>query len=224
MHLGAPALKNNREREMLFAKWLDEIKEQQVLINTEGEFIGKVNGLTALEVGESVFGTPARITATVYAGSQGVTDIEREVDLGRSIHSKGVLLLTGIPVTDLILWALFFTFLKLEILLAIVFFFSTFMGNMMTIMVSLMVYLIAHNFSLILDLFVRLQDTIFLQIVRIFQIIFPPMQALNVKDVIGTFADFSITFFMFNTIYSFLYILIILFFTVQIFSRKTFED
>jgi len=75
--------------------WLSEIKEQQVLISTEGECIGTVNGLTVLEVGESVFGTPARITATVYAGSQGVTDIEGEVDLGKSIHSKGVLLLTG---------------------------------------------------------------------------------------------------------------------------------
>ena len=75
--------------------WLSEIKEQQVLISTEGECIGTVNGLTVLEIGDSVFGTPARITATVYAGSQGVTDIEGEVDLGKSIHSKGVLLLTG---------------------------------------------------------------------------------------------------------------------------------
>ena len=75
--------------------WLGEIKEQQVLISTQGDFIGKVNGLTVLEIGDSVFGTPARITATVYAGSNGVTDIEREVDLGKSIHSKGVLLLTG---------------------------------------------------------------------------------------------------------------------------------
>ncbi len=75
--------------------WLSEIKEQQVLISTEGQQIGKVNGLTVLEIGDSVFGTPARITATVYAGTQGVTDIEREVELGKSIHSKGVLLLTG---------------------------------------------------------------------------------------------------------------------------------
>jgi lon-related putative ATP-dependent protease len=75
--------------------WLSEIKERQVLINTRGQKIGKVNGLTVLEIGDSVFGTPARITATVYAGSEGVTDIEREVDLGKSIHSKGVLLLTG---------------------------------------------------------------------------------------------------------------------------------
>ena len=75
--------------------WLNEIKEEQVLISTQGEQIGKVNGLTVLEIGDSVFGTPARITATVYAGSHGITDIEREVDLGRPIHSKGVLLLSG---------------------------------------------------------------------------------------------------------------------------------
>jgi predicted ATP-dependent protease len=66
-----------------------------VLISTEGEQVGQVNGLTVLEIGDSVFGTPARITTTVYAGTQGVTDIEREVELGKSIHSKGVLLLTG---------------------------------------------------------------------------------------------------------------------------------
>ncbi|WP_286233136.1 Lon protease family protein [Thalassotalea sediminis] len=75
--------------------WLDEIKEEQVLISTQGAQVGKVNGLTVLEIGDSVFGTPARITATVYAGSHGITDIEREVDLGKSIHSKGVLLLSG---------------------------------------------------------------------------------------------------------------------------------
>lgn len=74
---------------------LTDIKEGQVLIDTEGEAIGKVNGLTVLEIGDSVFGTPARITSTVYAGSNGVVDIEREVELGRPIHSKGVMLLTG---------------------------------------------------------------------------------------------------------------------------------
>ena len=94
-HVAMALAAKQRRTGRLSETWLDEIKEQQVLINTEGEFIGKVNGLTVLEIGDSVFGTPARITATVYAGSQGVTDIEREVDLGRSIHSKGVLLLTG---------------------------------------------------------------------------------------------------------------------------------
>ena len=94
-HVAMALAAKKRRTGRLSETWLDEIKEQQVLINTEGEFIGKVNGLTVLEIGDSVFGTPARITATVYAGSEGVTDIEREVDLGKSIHSKGVLLLTG---------------------------------------------------------------------------------------------------------------------------------
>ncbi|MBA6342061.1 AAA family ATPase [Colwellia sp. MB02u-10] len=90
----ALAAKQRRTGRMSEA-WLEEIKERQLLIDTEGGQVGKINGLTVLEIGDSVFGTPARITATVYAGSQGVTDIEREVDLGKSIHSKGVLILTG---------------------------------------------------------------------------------------------------------------------------------
>ena len=94
-HVALAQSAKNRRVGRLSETWLSEIKEQQVLINTGGEFIGKVNGLTVLEIGDSVFGTPARITATVYAGSEGVTDIEREVDLGKSIHSKGVLILTG---------------------------------------------------------------------------------------------------------------------------------
>jgi lon-related putative ATP-dependent protease len=75
--------------------FLLDIEEGHVLINTSGQAVGTVNGLTVLEIGDTAFGTPARVTATVYAGSSGVVDIEREVELGQSIHSKGVLLLTG---------------------------------------------------------------------------------------------------------------------------------
>jgi predicted ATP-dependent protease len=74
---------------------LDDIKQGQILIATQGIDIGKVNGLTVLEIGDSMFGTPARITSTVYAGANGVVDIEREVELGQPSHSKGVMLLTG---------------------------------------------------------------------------------------------------------------------------------
>lgn len=75
--------------------FLLDIEEGHVLISTQGKAVGTINGLTVLEIGDTAFGTPARVTATVYAGSSGVVDIEREVDLGQSIHSKGVLLLTG---------------------------------------------------------------------------------------------------------------------------------
>jgi predicted ATP-dependent protease len=55
----------------------------------------QVNGLTVLQVGGSSFGAPSRITVTVYPGSRGIVDIEREAELGLAIHSKGVMILTG---------------------------------------------------------------------------------------------------------------------------------
>ncbi|MEM9684532.1 MAG: S16 family serine protease, partial [Pseudomonadota bacterium] len=41
------------------------------------------------------FGRPTRITAKIGLGSGKVIDIEREVDLGGPLHSKGVLILSG---------------------------------------------------------------------------------------------------------------------------------
>ncbi|GLQ31228.1 Lon protease family protein [Litoribrevibacter albus] len=74
---------------------LEEMLDGSVLIDTEGEAIGKINGLTVLEIGDSTFGTPARITAVVYPGSRGIVDIEREANLGQAIHSKGVMIMSG---------------------------------------------------------------------------------------------------------------------------------
>lgn len=74
---------------------LEEMIEGTILIDTSGEAIGKVNGLTVMQVGGSSFGAPARITTTVYPGSRGIVDIEREAELGQAIHSKGVMILTG---------------------------------------------------------------------------------------------------------------------------------
>lgn len=77
------------------ARILDDILAGIILIDTQGAAIGRCNGLTVLEVGDSAFGVPARISATVYPGSSGIVDIEREVNLGQPIHSKGVMILTG---------------------------------------------------------------------------------------------------------------------------------
>ncbi|MFI3196328.1 MAG: ATP-binding protein [Methylococcaceae bacterium] len=74
---------------------LEEMLDGTILIDTDGEAIGKINGLTVLEIGGSCFGAPARITTTVYPGSRGIVDIEREAELGQAIHSKGVMILTG---------------------------------------------------------------------------------------------------------------------------------
>lgn len=77
----------------------DRIQEQilndQVLIDTEGAIVGQVNGLSVYMLGNHSFGSPSRITARVRMGSGEVIDIEREVDMGGPIHSKGVLILSG---------------------------------------------------------------------------------------------------------------------------------
>jgi predicted ATP-dependent protease len=84
-----------RRTSRLSEKILESILNETVLIDTEGEAIGKSNGLTVLQVGDVSFGSPARITATVHPGNKGIIDIEREVTLGQPIHSKGVLILSG---------------------------------------------------------------------------------------------------------------------------------
>ncbi len=65
------------------------------LIDTTGQRIGQVNGLSVLSLGAHAFGRPSRITARVRAGSGRIMDIEREVKLGGPLHSKGVLILSG---------------------------------------------------------------------------------------------------------------------------------
>lgn len=74
---------------------LEEMLNGTILINTSNTATGKINGLTVLEVGGTSFGAPSRITVTVYPGSHGIVDIEREAELGLAIHSKGVMILTG---------------------------------------------------------------------------------------------------------------------------------
>ena len=89
--LSAREQRNGRIAEAI----LEEMLEGTILIDTDGEAIGKVNGLTVMDIGGSSFGAPARITTTVHPGSRGIVDIEREVELGQPIHSKGVMILTG---------------------------------------------------------------------------------------------------------------------------------
>jgi len=71
------------------------IKDGTILIDTEGEVVGQVNGLSVYTLGDYTFGRPSRITARTYAGKGGVVHIEREVKLSGPIHDKGVMILSG---------------------------------------------------------------------------------------------------------------------------------
>lgn len=142
----------------------------------------------------------------------------------QSILFLFVLFYKEIDITSLILFSLLFTFFKLEILLSIVFFLSTFMSNILTILVSIMVYFLSHSFQLIIDLWMRFKNEMVITFTRILQLLFPPFEALNIKDVIWSFTNFKIEFFIYNTFYSIMYIWALLFLTVIIFNKKRFEN
>lgn len=71
---------------------LESIVEGVSLIATEGHRVGQINGLSVIELGGSTFGRPTRITCQTRPGAGKVVDIEREVELGGPIYSKGVLI------------------------------------------------------------------------------------------------------------------------------------
>jgi predicted ATP-dependent protease len=71
------------------------IAEGTIHVLTSGACVGQINGLSVAMLGEGSFGFPTRITARARLGSGEVVDVEREVDLGGPIHSKGVLILSA---------------------------------------------------------------------------------------------------------------------------------
>ncbi len=87
------------EKERRAARVKDRMQEAitrgTVMIDTDGAKAGQVNGLAVIGLGEYFFGRPSRITARVRMGAGKLIDIEREVELGGPLHSKGVMILSG---------------------------------------------------------------------------------------------------------------------------------
>lgn len=67
-----------------------------LMIDLTGSVIGQINALSVLPLGDYAFGRPSRVTAVAYAGKGGVVDIERLAKLGGPVHTKGVLILSGL--------------------------------------------------------------------------------------------------------------------------------
>lgn len=76
-------------------RYQEEILRKTIFIDTEGNKVGQVNGLSVVMLGNSVFGHPTRITSRVQVGKGEVVNIEREVEMSGPIHSKGVLILSA---------------------------------------------------------------------------------------------------------------------------------
>ncbi len=88
-----------REKDRRASRIKDRMQEvisrKTILIDTDGAEVGQINGLSVIGLGDYRFGRPSRITARVRMGTGKLVDIEREVELGGPLHSKGVMILSG---------------------------------------------------------------------------------------------------------------------------------
>jgi lon-related putative ATP-dependent protease len=73
----------------------EQIERGTIILDTSGAKVGQINALSVLQLGDFAFGRPSRVTARVRLGRGRVIDIEREVELGGPLHSKGVLILSN---------------------------------------------------------------------------------------------------------------------------------
>ncbi len=71
------------------------IERGTILIDTDGEVVGQVNGLSVMSLGDFAFGAPSRVTASIGLGRGGIIDIQREAKMAGPIHTKGVMILSG---------------------------------------------------------------------------------------------------------------------------------
>jgi len=83
--------RQSRIRDRLY----EAILRDTLVIDTQGDVIGQINGLSVIELGNFAFAQPTRITATTRLGEGEMLNIEREVKLSGAIHSKGVLILSS---------------------------------------------------------------------------------------------------------------------------------
>jgi len=90
------AIQRKHYRSNLIEEKIQEmIARGELRVEVEGAKVGQVNGLSVYNLGDFSFGRPTRITATVFAGKDGVVNIEREAELSGKIHTKGLLILKG---------------------------------------------------------------------------------------------------------------------------------
>lgn len=94
-HVQLAVSKEEHRQDQLRSRMQESIKRGIRIIDTDGEKIGQVNGLSVIQLSNFSFGVPSRITATARLGEGDVIDIEREVELGGPIHSKAIMILSA---------------------------------------------------------------------------------------------------------------------------------
>ena len=72
------------------------VESRSIMVETDGEVVGQINGLAVMRAGALTYGFPARITASIGPGSAGLINIEGRAQMSGSIHTKGFQILGGL--------------------------------------------------------------------------------------------------------------------------------
>ncbi len=142
----------------------------------------------------------------------------------QSVISTIVFLVAKTPLSFLLFASIGFIYLKLLLLFAIILFFSTFISPLLSILLVMGVYIISHSITTMTDMALRSGNNILYYFSKVLLVIFPNFEALNIKSLIGSPITIAPSFFAINIVHAFLYLAVILTFTVLIFNRKTFEN
>ena len=142
----------------------------------------------------------------------------------QSMLFSGVVLYSGTAWSWVFRTAIAFIYLKLVILFAIILFFSTFVSSLLSILLTVGVYLIGHAIAPMIDTAIRSGNTVFLRFSQALYALFPNFEALSYpKNIIGTPQTLDMPVFFFTASHALVYLAVILLFTILIFNRKTFE-
>ena len=91
------AIKRTKDRASLPSrKFFEMVKNRTIIVETDGEVVGQINGLAVMRAGALTYGFPARITASIGPGNAGLIDIEGRASMSGSIHTKGFQILGGL--------------------------------------------------------------------------------------------------------------------------------
>ena len=90
------AIEKRVNRLNMYEEKLSEmIEDDIIMIDSQGEKVGQINGLAVIDMGDYAFAKPSKITATTYMGKAGIVNIEKEAEMSGNIHDKGVQTLIG---------------------------------------------------------------------------------------------------------------------------------
>lgn len=134
-----------------------------------------------------------------------------------------VLFFTKGDITWLLFGAIIGEYISLLIIFALSLFFSTFISPLLAILVTLAIYIVSHGVSTVVDVALQKHEVVLVWIASGFAAVLPPLESLNLKTVIGTQVDMPLTQILEWYGVGILYLAVILWATILLFNRKTFE-